>query len=75
MVTLGAYAYMKVDASAGPIKPGDLLTPSPKADYAAKATQPSVNGVSFYAPGTVIAKARGGLESATGIIPVFVSIK
>jgi hypothetical protein len=73
VVTLGAYAYLKVDASAGPILAGDLLTASDSFGRAAKARQLSVQGVSFYAPGTIIGKALGNLDSGTGYIPVFVS--
>ncbi len=73
VVTLGAYAYLKADASNGPIQPGDLLAASTTAGYAAAAPLLTVEGVSFHAPGTIIGKALGGLEEGTGFIPVFVS--
>ena len=73
VVTLGAYAYLKVDASGGPIRPGDLLSASSTAGYAARAPLLTVEGVSFHAPGTIIGKALGSLDKGTGVIPVFVS--
>jgi hypothetical protein len=73
VVTLGAYEALKVDATTGPIHPGDLLTTSASTGRAMKAAKLSVQGVDFYAPGTIIGKALGGLEEGTGIIPVFVS--
>jgi hypothetical protein len=73
VVTLGAYEAVKVDATAGPIRPGDLLATSASRGMATKAIQVQVEGVSFHAPGTIIGKALGNLESGTGVIPVFVS--
>jgi len=73
VVTLGAYEAVKVDATAGPIRPGDLLATAGGTGMAARAAQVTVEGMSFYAPGTIIGKALGSLESGTGVIPVFVS--
>jgi hypothetical protein len=73
VVTLGAYEAIKVDASAGPIRPGDLLATSTLSGYAMTAEPLMVQGTSFFAPGTIIGKALGSLEEGTGIIPVFVS--
>lgn len=75
VVTLGAFAYIKADASNGAIQAGDLLSVSPTAGVAGKAVQLTVDGVSFFAPGTIIGKALSGLESGSGLIPVFVSIR
>lgn len=75
VVTLGAFAYVKADASNGAIQPGDLLSVSPTAGVAGKATMLTVDGVSFFAPGTIIGKALGGLDSGSGLIPVFISIR
>lgn len=72
VVTLGAYGYLKVDATNNPIQAGDLLV-STDTGAAAKAVQITVNEVSFYAPGTIIGKALGSLDSGVGYIPVFVS--
>ncbi|PWU14371.1 MAG: hypothetical protein C5B50_17480 [Verrucomicrobia bacterium] len=68
MVTLGAYAYCKVDAEVAPIAPGDLLVTSSTKGYAQKfdaAKRPS--------PGAIIGKALGSLTSGKGKIPIFVS--
>jgi len=66
MVTLGAYAYCKVDAGPAPIAAGDLLTTSSTPGYAQKLKGSSRAGI-------VIAKALGTLERNRGIIPVLVS--
>jgi hypothetical protein len=73
VVTLGAYEAIKVDATSGPIRPGDLLSSGGGAGMAAKAAQMTVEGVSFYTPGTIIGKALGSLDEGMGIVPVFVS--
>ena len=74
LVTQGVFEWLKVDAST-PIKAGDLLSISPSAGVAARAQQITVEGVSFFAPGTIIGKALQDLESGTGFIAVFVSLK
>jgi hypothetical protein len=68
MVTLGAYAFCKVDADVAPIKPGDLLTTSSTAGYAQKAASTARPRV-----GAVIGKALGALDKGKGKIPVLVS--
>jgi len=74
VVTLGAFQWLKVDAST-PIHAGDLLSISPTAGVAARAVQITIDGYSFYAPGTIIGKALQDLDSGTGVIAVFVSLK
>ena len=69
VVTLGSYKAVKVDASFGAIKAGDLLTSSPHAGYAMKVTDKAAAG------GAVIGKALGDLNSGTGLIPVMVTLK
>jgi hypothetical protein len=69
VVTLGAYKAVKVDATFGAIKAGDLLTTSPNPGYAMKATD------KMQAFGATIGKALGNLDSGTGIIPVMVTLK
>jgi hypothetical protein len=69
VVTLGAYKMVKVDASFGAIHTGDLLTTSSHAGYAMKATD------KLQSVGAVIGKAVGSLDSGTGTIAVFVSLK
>jgi hypothetical protein len=62
----------KVDAGYAPIEPGDLLTTSPTPGYAMKAEPITIEGVEFYAPGSVIGKALEPLESGRGEIEVLV---
>ena len=69
VVTLGAYKGVKVDASFGAIKAGDLLTTSPNPGYAMKATDKAQTS------GAVIGKALGNLDSGTGMVPVIVTLK
>ncbi len=66
MVTLGAYAYCKVDAGPGPIEAGDLLTTSNTPGYAQKWKGGRKTGA-------VIAKALAALKKDRGVIPVLVS--
>jgi hypothetical protein len=75
VVALGAYEAIKVDATSGPIRPGDLLATSASTGYATKAPLLTVGGVSFNAPGTIVGKALGALNEGVGIIPVFVSAR
>jgi len=67
VVTLGSFKGIKVDASYEAIAPGDLLVASPNPGYAMRAIDP--------APGTIIGKALGALESGTGVIPVVVTLQ
>ena len=65
VVTLGAFRTVKVDATNGPIRPGDLLVDSSRSGHAMAAAHPEV--------GTVIGKALGALPVGTGEIAAFVS--
>ncbi len=67
LVTLGSYKAIKVDATYGPIKPGDLLVASPHAGYAMRADAPN--------SGTIVGKALGELKSGTGTIAVIVTLQ
>jgi hypothetical protein len=69
MVTLGAYAYCKVDADIASIEAGDLLTTSPTRGHAQKVTEPEK------AVGAIIGKALGSLKSGKGKIPVLVLLQ
>jgi hypothetical protein len=66
VVTLGTYAHCKVDAAAGPIKVGDLLTSSKNPGFAMRAIDPKI--------GTIIGKALEPLDTGTGFIAVFVNM-
>ena len=67
LVTLGAFAHCKVDATGTPIKVGDLLTSSNNPGHAKKATNPKL--------GSIIGKALEPLNQGTGYIAVFVNIQ
>jgi hypothetical protein len=68
MVTLGAYAFCKVDATEAAIKPGDLLVTSATKGHACRAPRTDVK------PGAIIAKALAAVaHGKTGVIPVLVS--
>lgn len=67
VVTLGAYAHCKVDATETPIAVGDLLTTSANPGHAKKATNPKI--------GCIIGKALEPLDQGTGYIAVFANIQ
>ena len=67
LVTLGAFAHCKVDATEAPIEVGDLLTSSNNPGHAKKATNPKL--------GSIIGKALEPLNQGTGYIAVFVNIQ
>jgi hypothetical protein len=67
VVTLGAYAHCRVDATRAPISVGDLLTSSATEGCAEKATKPQL--------GTIIGKALEPLASGIDYIAVFVNIQ
>jgi len=68
MVTLGAYAYCKVDADIAPIHAGDLLTTSDTPGHAQR-YDPALSS----ATGCIIGKALASLESGRGKIPILIS--
>jgi hypothetical protein len=69
VVTLGAYKAVKVDASFGAIRAGDLLTTSAHAGYAMKVQNKAA------ASGAIIGKALSSLASGTGTVTVMVTLK
>ncbi len=74
-VAIAGRVPCKVDASNGPIHPGDLLTTSTNLGYAMKAEPIEVNGRIFYPSGIVLGKALATLESGTGTIEVLVTLQ
>ena len=58
---------VNVTAESGPIKPGDLLTTSPRKGYAMKALE--------HKPGTILGKALEALEEGEGKIMVLVTLQ
>lgn len=70
IVTLGAYAAIKVDAQHGEIRPGDLLVSSSTPGHA-QAVPLDENAPT----GTVIGKALEGWNEGTGLIAVLVNMQ
>jgi hypothetical protein len=69
MVTLGAYAFCKVDANIAPVVAGDLLTTSPTRGHAQKVLDRA------QAIGAIVGKALAGLERGRGTVPVMVMLQ
>lgn len=69
LIALSGRVYCLVDASAGPVMPGDLLTTSGKPGYAMKAADPART------QGAVIGKAMTALENGDGLVLVLVSLQ
>jgi len=68
-VALNGKVFCKVDADYSPIEVGDLLTTSPTAGHAMKASDSS------RAFGAVIGKALGTLRQSKGMIPILVGLQ
>jgi hypothetical protein len=68
-VALVGRVFCKVDASEGPIEVGDLLTTADRTGYAMKASDP------LRAFGAVLGKALEPHGSATGLIPILVTLQ
>ena len=66
---------VKVDATNGPIKIGDLLVTSDKEGFAMKSTPVEFGGVRMHRPGTIIGKALEPLEKGAGEILVLLSLQ
>lgn len=66
---------VKVDATNGPIKIGDLLVTSDRAGYAMKSTPIDVGGARIHRPGTLIGKALEPLANGSGEILVLLSLQ
>ena len=68
-VALTGRVYCRVDAQYGTIRPGDLLTTSPTAGHAMKASDTGK------AQGAILGKAMTSLEEGTGLVLVLVSLQ
>lgn len=66
---------VRVDATAAPIRIGDLLVSSDKPGLAMKSRPIDVGGVAIHRPGTVIGKALEPLEGGVGEILVLLSLQ
>lgn len=68
-VALTGRVYVRVDASTGSIRPGDLLTTSDVPGYAMKVSD------SLKSQGAVLGKAMTSLESGQGLVLVLVTLQ
>jgi hypothetical protein len=75
LVVVQGPARVKVSAGSGSIQPGDLLSSAGDAGYAARAAQVEIQGASTTIPGTILGKALETLDSGTGWIYIFVTLK
>jgi hypothetical protein len=66
---------VKVDATKGAIRIGDLIVTSDAEGVAMKSQPVSVGGVDMHRPGTLIGKALESLEKGTGEILVLLSLQ
>lgn len=66
---------VRVDATAAPIRRGDLLVTAGKPGMAMKSMPVEVGGVAMHRPGTLIGKALEPLESGEGEILVLLSLQ
>lgn len=73
LVLLGP-CQVKVDTSGGAIRPGDMLAMSTHRGRATRAQSLTVQGVTFYPPGTTIGTALSGLEDESGLVWVLVDV-
>jgi hypothetical protein len=66
---------VKVDATNGPVRAGDLLVTSAIPGVAMKSTPVDIGGISMHRPGTIIGKALEPLGSGEGEILVLLSLQ
>ena len=66
---------VKVDASRGPIRIGDLLVTSDTPGLAMKSEPVTLGGIQIHRPGTLIGKALEPLERGSGSILVLLSLQ
>jgi len=74
-VAITGIVPLKVSAENGAILPGDLLTSSSSPGHAMKASPVTIEGITFYVPGTILGKALEPLEEGTGVILVLVTLQ
>lgn len=73
VVTYGIVTIASVDASAGPIHPGDPLSVGSAPGSLSAAGRISVRGLSFTVPGASVGYALASLSRGSGTMAVFVS--
>lgn len=74
-LSISGIVLVKASAENGPIQPGDLLTTASLAGHAMKASPIDVNGVSIFAPGTILGKALEELNTGTGLMKVLITLQ
>jgi len=74
-VAITGIVPVKASAENGGIVPGDLLTSSSIPGHAMKASPVTIDGITFYLPGTILGKALEPLEEAIGVILVLVTLQ
>jgi hypothetical protein len=75
MVATTGRVKVRVDASKGAVRIGDLLVTSDVPGVAMKSVPVSLGGTSVHRPGTIIGKALEPLEKGTGEILVLLSVQ
>lgn len=74
MIATTGRVKVKVDATQGAVKIGDLLVSSSAAGYAMVSRPVSISGAEFHRPGTIIGKALEALPNGKGEILVLLSL-
>ena len=75
LVAQSGRVRIKVDASYGAVKAGDLLVTSPTAGYAMVSKPVKVQGAEMHRPGTILGKALESLPSGKGEILVLLTLQ
>jgi hypothetical protein len=66
---------VKVDASYGPVRRGDLLVSSPRPGYAMRSEAVTMGEISIHRPGTILGKALEPLERGTGEVLTLLTLQ
>ena len=75
LVAQSGRVRIKVDATYGAIRPGDILVTSPTPGRAMRSTPMEVGDAAFHRPGTVLGKALESLEGGLGEILVLFTLQ
>ena len=75
LVAQSGRVRVKVDATYGAIRAGDLLVTSPTPGYAMRSRPLRVNGVTLHRPGTILGKALEPLPKGRGEILVLLTLQ
>ena len=75
LVAQSGRVRIKVDATYGAVRPGDILVTSPTPGHAMRSTPMEVGDAAFHRPGTVLGKALEPLGSGLGEILVLLTLQ